>query len=172
MKLRDLCAVAALGLITACETPYRATDTVVVAPDGIQTAFVTQYPTATNVIWSNYDPAVITPIDWEMAGWTTLDNNDYLVTFTMNGDEYFAWYDNTGTWVGTAYVVRDFTTLPTAVSNYITTQYPGYTITTAHREFMTDRKAYEVEIKNENTKVKLLLDENGTVLKQKTKTND
>lgn len=172
MKLRDLCAVAALGLITACETPYQATDTVVIAPDGVQTAFVTQYPAATNVVWTHYDPVVVTPIDWEMAGWTTLDTDDYLVTFYMNGDEHYAWYDSDGNWIGTAYMVRDLTTLPSAISNYINTQYPGYTITSAHREFMTDRRAYEVDLKNDNTKVKLLLDENGTVLKQKTKPND
>ena len=173
MKLKTLIAVAAISLFTACGTPYRATDsTVLVVPDNLQTTFTTQYPGATTVYWSHFDPAVAIPIDWDMTEWSALDANDYVVTFRMNEDDYYAWYDDAGNWVGTAYVVRDYTKLPTAITGAINTQYPGYTISSVHRELQKDRMAYEVEIKNSTTKVKLLLDENGNILKQKTKAND
>ena len=170
MKLRDLFAVAAISLFTACETPYRATDgTIVVAPDGIQTAFIEQYPGATNVTWTYYDPVVVVPVDWELAGWEVMDTDDYLVTFDMDNEDYYAWYDSDGNWIGTAYVVRDHTTMPTAITNLVNNQYPGYSITAVNREFEKDRMAYEVELKNSDTKVKLLVDANGNILKQKTR---
>jgi hypothetical protein len=173
MKLREFIAVAAIGLLASCETPYRATDTtVVVAPTSLQDAFVLQYPTAKTVVWSHYDPAVVMPIDWEMAGWTVMDNNDYVVTFKINEDDYYAWYDDAGNWIGTAYAVRDFTGLPTSITNAANNAYPGYTISSVHREFMKDRMVYEVEMKNSTTKAKLLIDESGNILKQKTKAND
>lgn len=170
MKLRNLFAAAALGLVVSCETPYEATDTaVIMAPDGVHTAFIAQYPTASNVIWTHYDPAVVVPIDWELAGWTVLDAADYAVTFDMDNADYYAWYDEDGTWIGTTYVVRDFSTLPTVVSNAAYNLYPGYTITAVNREFQKDRIAYEIEMKNSDTKVKMLVDANGNVIKQKTK---
>jgi hypothetical protein len=171
MKCRNLIAVAALGLAASCGTPYQATDTttVVVAPDGVRTAFVTQYPTTSNVVWYKYDAAVATPIDWEMAGWSTLDANDYVVRFNMDNDDYYAWYDETGTWVGTAYVVKDYHTLGNTITANAMSEYPGYTITSVQKEFQKDRVAYEIEMKNADTKVKLLVDGNGTILKRKTK---
>src|SRR5688500_14891196 len=108
MKLIDIFAVAAISLFTACQKPSRVKDgTVGVAPDGIQTAFIEQYPDATNVTWTFYDPAVVVPVDWELAGWEVMDTDDYLVTFDMDNEDYYAWYDSDGNWIGTAYVVRD-----------------------------------------------------------------
>lgn len=171
MKLRQIIALAALSFFVACETPYRATDTtVVVAPDGTQTAFVTRYPNATNVVWSHYDQTMVVPVDWELAGWTVLDESDYTVRFRMDNEDYFAFYDENGDWVGTAYVVRDFSTIPVAINTMISTSYPAYTISSVNRQFQAERVAYEVELKSSTQKVKLLVDSNGNILKQKTKT--
>jgi hypothetical protein len=169
MKLKLFIAAAVIAGITACEEPYQATDTVVVAPAGTQTAFTTQYPYARNIVWTNYDANYAIPVDWEFVGWTPMDANDYLVRFDLDNDNYYAWYDDAGNWIGTAYVVRDFTTLPTAVTNAINNQFSGYTISSVNREFQRDRMAYEVEIKNSTTKQKLLIDENGNIIKQKSK---
>jgi hypothetical protein len=172
MKIREIIAVAAIGLIASCDTPYEATDTTMVAPVSIRNSFSAQYPTATNVVWTNYDATIAVPLDWDMAGWTVMDTDDFVVRYNMGTDEYYSWYDSEGNWVGTAYVVTDLNALPTVITNTVNTQFPGYTISSVTREFQTDRMAYEVELKNETTKVKLLLDGNGNILKQKTKAND
>jgi hypothetical protein len=172
MKLRTLILAASVITLASCYEPQKtASDvTVVTAPDGTRTAFVTQYPNATNVVWSSYSDGTMIPIDWDLTGWTALDNKDYLVRFDMDNEPYYAWYDSDGNWIGTAYVMSDYKGLPSAVNTTITTQYPAYTITGVNREFQKDRMAYEVELKNGNTKTKLLVDGNGNIIKSKTKT--
>jgi len=170
MKLKSYLAIAALAMLAACGEPYRATETtVVLAPTTARTSFTTQYPYASNVVWMRYDATQVAPIDWEMAGWTALDENDYLVKFDLDNNNYYAWYDQNGDWVGTAYVVTDFNSLPLAVNTTISRDYPGYTITSVNREFQRDRIAYEIEMKNGDTKVKALIDTYGNVIKVKTK---
>ena len=173
MKIRNLIAVAAMISLAACDTPYRATDVsgTVVVSSSTQRAFYDQYPNATNVVWSSYDPNVVILNDWELAEYGTLDGSDYAVAFDMDNERYYAWYDQDGNWVGSAYVVRDYTTLPSAVHSTIRAQFPSYTITSVNREYKRDRTCYEVVLKRDDSKVVLLLDANGNVLKQKSKTN-
>lgn len=180
MKSKIFLAVAAFAAFAACKPAYKATDTstgttttpsgtTVVVPGNIQTSFTTQYPTATNVVWTNYDAAVAVPIDWEMAGWTTLDPQDYLVRFDMDNENYYAWYDSDGNWIGSVYVMKDVTQLPAAVSTAVNNKYAGYEVTNVNREFQKDRMAYEVELKKDDSKVKLLVDTDGNILKEKMK---
>ncbi len=177
MKFRNLIAVAAIAGLAACSSPYKATDTsttgtttTVTVPATIQTSFTTQYPTAANVVWSKYDAAVTVPIDWEMAGWTTMDENDYLVRFDMDNENYYAWYDSDGNWIGSVYVVKDHSGLPAPVTTAINNKYAGYTITNVNREFQKDRMAYEIEMKKDDQKVKMLVDADGNIIKEKVKT--
>jgi uncharacterized membrane protein YkoI len=185
MKLRNFFIVAIIvAMAASCKPSYKATDrtksttdttvsatdtksTTVTVPPGIQTAFTTQYPTAANVVWSNYDTMVVVPIDWELAGWADLDPDDYLVRFDMDNENYYAWYDSDGNWVGSAYVLKDHTKLPAAVNTVVTTKYAGYSITDINREFQKDRVAYEIEMKKDNSKVKLLVDADGNIIKEK-----
>ncbi len=188
MKFTKILAVAAIAAVASCKPAYKATDTTAgstdstgtagttVAPGATitvtpvtQTAFSTQYPNATNVIWTNYDVATTSPIDWEMAGWTTLDQNDYLVRFDMDNENYYAWYDSDGNWIGSAYVLKDHAQLPPAVSTAVNNKYAGYTIDNVNREFQKDRMAYEIELKKDDSKVKLLIDNDGNILKEKVK---
>lgn len=170
MKLKTFLAAAALTTIVACSEPYKATDTgVVIAPAGTQQAFLTQYPGSTNVVWSYYAPNTVILNDWELLGWRALDANDYAVRFNMDGEDYYAWYDADGTWIGTAYVVKDYNTLPTAIHSTITTNYPGYTIASVNREFQKDRMAYEITLKGTNDKIVMLVDNDGNVIKYKSK---
>src|SRR5687767_13217717 len=119
MKLKTFFAVAVIALLTACSSTYRATDTGVVISTDATRAFEAQYPTATNVVWNNYDPNVVIVNDWELAGWTVIDADDYAVQFDMDGEKYYAWYDTNGEWIGSAVVVSDFTTLPNLVRDAI-----------------------------------------------------
>ncbi len=169
MKLKTFLAVAVIGLFAACSSTYRATDTGFVVSTDASNAFNTQYPTASNIVWSAYDPNVVVLSDWDMSGWTVIDANDYVVQFDMDGEKYYAWYDSNGDWIGSAVVVNDFTTLPDMVRSEIKAKYPGYTISSANKEFHRDRVAYEIVLKDGNTKQVVLMDLNGVVLKSKMK---
>ena len=172
MKVRNFLAVAAtVILFAACETPYRATDVsgTVVVSSGMQRTFYDQYPNATNVVWTSYDPNVVILNDWELAEYGSLDESDYAVAFDMDNERYYAWYDRNGNWVGSAYVVSDYTTLPSAVHSTISAQFPSYTIKSVNREYKRDRVCYEVVLKRDDSKVVLLVDNNGNILKQKSK---
>ena len=169
MKLKTFIAVAVIALFTACSSTYRATDTGVVISTDATRAFELQYPSATNVVWSSYDPDVVILNDWDLAGWTVIDAEDYVVQFDMDNDKYYAWYDTNGEWIGPAIVVSDYTTLPTMVRDAINVKYPGYSISSVNKEFHKDRIAYEVVLRNGDTKQVALIDLNGVVLKSKIK---
>jgi len=176
MKFKLFLAVVAIATFAACKPAYKATDTTkgtttttLVVPAVTRTAFTTQYPTATNVVWTKYDAAIAVPIDWEMAGWTVLDANDYLVRFNLDNENYYAWYDSDGNWIGSVYTMRDHSQLPSVVSTVVNSKYPGYTITDVDREFQKDKMVYEIELKKDGSKVKLLVDGDGNVIKEKVK---
>lgn len=172
MKLKIFIAAAALVIFTACSTSYRATDTGLVITTDARNAFDMQYPNSSNIIWRTYDPdEYIIVNEWDMTGWAPLDENVYIVQFDYNGERHYAWYDRNGEWVGTAVAVSDYTTLPTMVNTTITSQYPAYTITSVNREYHRDRIVYEVSLKKPESKMVLLVDGNGNVIKSKVKTD-
>jgi hypothetical protein len=142
--------------------------TAVVVPATTQTEFQLRYPTATNIEWARYNDVAV-PIDWDLTDWVVLDDNDYVVRYTMDNNNYYSWYDSDGNWIGSSYMLTDYTRLPAPVSSLISSQYGGYTISSVNHETWKDRMAYEVELKNATTKMKLLVDANGNILKQKTK---
>lgn len=136
-------------------------------PATTRTTFETKYPSATNVRWSRYNSEVV-PVEWDLAGWPTLDTSDFYVQFDWEGNNYYAWYDENGNWIGTTYTVTDHSKLPTTVNNAIKSQYPGYTIVEVDHEMDKNRSAWEVELQKGDQKVKILVDENGKVIKKKT----
>ena len=172
MKSRILSLVAAALLLLSCGSSKTTTSTstgnAYAVPPTIQTSFTTQYPTASNVVWGAYDVATV-PIDWELTSWTALTPTDYAVTFNMDGNKYYSWYDANGNWVGSSYAVTNNSSLPAAVNTTITNRYPGYSIDKIHRETWKDHMAYEVKLKSGDNTVKMLIDESGNVLKEKTK---
>jgi hypothetical protein len=141
----------------------------VVVSGSMQQSFYDRYPNATNVVWSSYDPNTVILNDWELAEYGTLDANDYAVAFDMDNERHYAWYDESGNWIGGAYIVRDHAMLPSAVHSTIRSQFPSYTIKSVNKEFKRDRTSYEVVLKRDDSKVTLLVDENGNILKQKSK---
>ena len=174
-RIFSVAMVAAL-VFAACSEPRNTTtisstssNAAYSPPNNLQTVFVAQYPTASNVVWAQYD-ATLVPIDWDLAGWSAIDANDYAVTFVMDGQPYIAWYDSDGTWIGSTYVIDDYTRLPAAVQTTLNTKYAGYAIQKVHREVWKDQLAYEIKLKKtDDDKVKLLIDENGNVVKEKLK---
>jgi len=141
-------------------------------PSAIGAGFSTQFPGATNIRWSAFD-ASTAPVDWELNGWPTLTANDYMVTFDQFGNRYYAWYDANGNWIGSSQAVTNFGTLPGRISDMLRTQYNGYTIESVQREsWKGNNNAYEIKMRNFDNKVKLLVDENGAILKMKEKVDD
>ena len=171
MKLKTFLAVAVIAVFTACSsTRYRASDTGLLISIDAQRAFEAQYPNSMNVVWSTYDPNIVILNDWELSGWTGIDRDDYEVRFDMDGEKYYAWYDQNGEWIGTAYAVNDYNKLPAYIHSTINTSYPGFSITSVNREFQKDNRiVYEVVLKNSTTKTVLLMDADGNVIKSKTK---
>ncbi len=138
-------------------------------PAGTQTIFSTQYPNATGVVWSNYDSLATYPIDWELSGWAPMNSTGYVVQFNMDNDNYYGWYDSEGNWIGSSYSLKDHSKLPAAVHTAISSKYSDYTITDINTELQKDKTAYEIEMKKDNSKVKLLVSADGNILKEKVK---
>lgn len=177
MKEKILGLAALTVVLLSCGSPQTTTSTTsttaheahAIVPAGINTTFMAQYPTATNVVWSPYEQVAI-PIDWDLTGWATMDAGDYVARFDMDGQKYYAWYDANGDWIGTAVSFSDPSALPQAVKDVLNTKYSGYNVESIQRETEKNRTAYEIKLKrNDDDKVKLLIDENGAILKEKLK---
>jgi len=173
MKLKILSLVAAAGLFLAsCGTTYNTTSDNaaynVNVPTNIRSSFAIAYPDATAVVWNAYDMNNV-PIDWELAGWNTLGSDAYAVTFNMGNDQYYGWYDANGNLIGTATVVTDYTKVPYVVTNTLHDKYTGYTIDWIGREIVGSKTNYEVKLSQGDTKIKLLVDSNGNVIREKVK---
>ena len=170
MKLKFISLLAAFVLVVSCHSYKTSTSSNMAysVPDATRTAFLTQYPAAINATWSPYDEAVF-PIDWELSGWPALDKSDYAVRFNLDNEDYYAWYDANGNWIGTTYLITDYKTLPVAVSTMITNDYPNYSLYTVNRVMQKDRMAYQIQLKNGDARIKMLVDENGNIIKKKEK---
>jgi hypothetical protein len=176
MKTRDLIVAAGVVVLaSSCGSTTTTTSATsesaraaVVSPPMTQTEFLLKYPTATNIEWSRYDQVPVI-VDWELTGWPDLTPNDYVVAYTMDGRRYYGYYDVNGEWVGSTYVVSDFASLPSGIRNLLTSKYPGFTMTSVNTVIWKDHDAYQIELKNETNKVKMLVDMNGNILKEKTK---
>jgi hypothetical protein len=135
-------------------------------PQATRTSFETKYPQASNVRWVKYDPSVykttLEPSDVRY----NLDANDYEVRFNFDNTDYVAWYDD-GAWIYSTTRVGDHSALPIAVNNRIKNDFPDYKIVEVDKENDKDRLMYEVELEKGSDKLKLLIAENGEVIKKK-----
>jgi hypothetical protein len=173
MKLKILSLVAAAGIFLAsCGTTYESTSDNaaynVNVPTHIRSSFAIAYPDAIAVVWNAYDINNV-PIDWELTGWNTLGSDAYAVTFNMGSDQYYAWYDANGNLVGTATVVSDYTKVPYVVTSMLRDKYKDYTIDWIGREIVGSTTNYEVKLSQGDNKIKLLVDKDGNVIKEKMK---
>lgn len=182
---KQILAVIAVSVLFACSTRHTTSTTMsdngttsttttsshaaFAVPSNIQTTFTTQYPNATEAAWEPYNVDLV-PIDWDLTDWAVLTPKDYEVTYSMNGNKYFSWYDANGNWIGTSYMITDYNNnLPLAVNQAISNSYSGYTIDKAGQVSWKDHTAYDIKLKNGDNKAKLLIDANGTIIRQKDK---
>lgn len=145
-------------------TPQMEDNTSVAVPETIRADFQSKYPTATNVSWRKYEP--VHTLEWDWTGWPVLDTGDYAVSYTWDGTQYWAWYDDNNNWIGTVSTVTDHVSLPAAVNKAVQDAFPGYTIESIDRENDKDRTAYEIELNKGEDKAKMLIAEDGKVLKK------
>jgi len=163
--------VAAAGIFLAsCGTTYQSTSDNaaynVTVPTNIRSNFAIAYPDATSVVWNTYDVNNV-PIDWELAGWNTLGSDAYTVTFNMGNDQYYGWYDAKGNLIGTATAITDYTRMPGVVTSMLHDKYAAYTIDWVGREIVGSKTNYEVKLSQGDKKIKLLVDSQGNVVKEK-----
>ena len=168
------CNDASTGSDAAKDTTTTVTTTdntkVVEVPATTKTSFETKYPNATNVKWSRYEPTdktTMDPSDWNY----NLDENDYYVTFNWDNADYYAYYDD-GNWVRATTVIKDHSKLPASVNATLRKEFPDFTIVEVDKEHDKDRTVYEVDLEKGSDKMKVTLDENGTIVKKKGKIND
>jgi hypothetical protein len=170
MNLRFIFLIAITSLLLSCSTSNNSTSSNAAydAPVSIKAVFNSQYPKAYHASWSAYDVNSPTILDWELADWPQLQAGDYIVRFSLDTFNYYAWYNTDGGWIGSAYVINSPNALPDAVNNTVKAQFGAYSFDGAVREFWQDKEAYEIKLKNgEANKIKLLIDANGNILKQK-----
>ncbi|GAA4341206.1 PepSY-like domain-containing protein [Flaviaesturariibacter amylovorans] len=175
MKLQLLSLAAGLMLMASCGTTRTTTVSSSsanaaygTAPGTVTTIFYDQYPGASNITWQAFDPTTAA-VDWELVGWPTLTASDYAVTFDHEGNRSTAWYDANGNWIGTTYEIANMGNVPGRIGNTLRTQYSNYTVESVQRDTWKGNSAYEVKLRNGDRKVKLLIDENGNIMKSKEK---
>ncbi|MBC7946575.1 MAG: PepSY-like domain-containing protein [Chitinophagaceae bacterium] len=157
------------GTTNSTSTETQTTKRTVVVPEATRTSFAAKYPQAADVSWSYHYDTDNMPIDWELAGWPTLDTSYYVATFDQGSDDYWVWYDDNGDWFATVTEVSDHASLPAAVNKTVKSQFAGYTIVSIDKENDKNRTAYEIQMENGEDKMKALIAENGQVLKKKGK---
>ena len=141
-------------------------------PEATRTSFEAKYPQASDITWNYHEPVIAAPIEWDWTDWPVIDSNDYVANFKVNDDDYWVWYNDSGDWIGTVSEVNDYSALPAPVSNVIKSQYPQFKITSVDKENDKNHTAYEIKMENGEDKVKMLIAENGQVIKKKGKIDD
>ena len=139
--------------------------TTVVVPEKTKKSFETKYPKASNTVWTTYQP--IETIEWTWYEWPSMDTSDYMVTYNLDGSNYWTWYDDQGEWIRTVTNISDFTTLPAAVTKTLNSQFDGFTIKNVDKENDKNTKAYEIDLEKGTDKMKVLVSESGMVMKKK-----
>lgn len=151
---------------TTTNTMDNTTTRKVEVPSTTHTAFEAKFPQAANIRWEYYRPDM-SSVDWDWSGWPSMDTTDYVANFNWEGNDYSAWYDQDGNWIGTTSRISDNNSLPAPVNTAIKNKYSAYTIVSVDKENDKNRTAYEIQLENGNDKMKLLIDEKGNIMKKK-----
>lgn len=137
------------------------------APAAIEPVFTKQYPGASDAQWSAYDSLAAVPIDMRLTGWKKMSNEDHMVKFNYKDKPYYAWYDSQGKWIGSTTTLDDVNELPaavkTALNNAIKTRYAGYVVSQVNLETQPGKKAYEVELSKDESKVRMMVTSAGKI---------
>lgn len=114
-------------------------------PPGVQSAFTQKFPDATRVKWDKENDA-----EWEAE-------------FILNGVEYSANFDNSGTWMETEHEISA-SDIPEAIKSTLDKAYPDYNIEVSEISETADGKVFEFSLKSGTKKVSVSIDSNGIVM--------
>lgn len=139
--------------------------TIEVAPV-VQTKFIEKYPTASNVQWMRYEDVPVTDKDWALSDWAPYDTMNYAARYTIDSTSYWSWYTPQGDWISTESTIHS-SEVPAAVNKTLQSQFADYAITFVNKENYKNRTAYKIKMENGDDKMKVVIDENGKIMKQK-----
>lgn len=103
--------------------------------------------------------------------WENEDNNLWEVEFKIANIEYDASFSINGEWLETETEIK-VKELPENIKQKIASDFSDFEIEEAEKIETPKYKGFEVEIEKEETKIILVFDENGTILKNTTETQD
>ena len=134
-------------------------------PERVTTDFEKNYPRASDANWAKYrvPPDVI---DWEFTGWPAWDTSYYTVSFYEDGYNRWMFYSPEGDWLYSVFPIR-IEDVPASVNSTINREFPGYTIESVNKENDKNKSAYEIKMIKGEEKIKVLIDEQGNVMKRK-----
>lgn len=117
-------------------------------PAGIASAFTQKFPKASKVEWGKE-----TETEWEAE-------------FKMDGREYSANYDNSGTWMETEYEITA-KEVPTVVKTTLDKEFSGYKIEESAISETKDGKVFEFVLEKDKTGMEASISPDGKVLSKK-----
>ena len=112
-------------------------------PEKVLTSFEKMFPAATEV-------------EWEME-----NEDEWEAEFEMDGKEGSACFTIGGEWVETEYEVE---TLPETIETIVNETYPGFEIDEIEIVEMPDFSGYEIELKNGEDEMEILVNQEGEIL--------
>ena len=116
-------------------------------PSEVKNAFSQKFPEATKVKWDKENAT-----EWEAE-------------FILNGVEYSANYDKSGTWMETEYKIAS-SELPAAVQAALEEQFGEYELDLAEVTETAEGKLFELGLKKGKEEMEISIDMNGKVLKK------
>ena len=124
------------------------------APEAIQAAFKAKFPTV------------------QKARWDMENEQEWEAEFKMNGKEMTANFKADGSWMETETEMKA-ADLPQAIKDALSAQFSGYkTEEAAMVETPGQAAAYEVELEMGETTIEALFSADGTLIKQKTESEE
>jgi len=123
-------------------------------PQKVKEAFAKKFPMAKKIKWDKENST-----EWE-------------VEFKMHKVAYSANFLENGTWKETEHKIK-VKEIPNVVKTALMTAFPGYDIEAAEISETQEGKVYEIEIEKGETKMEVVLDPSGTIVKKEVlKEND
>lgn len=116
-------------------------------PQKVKDAFEAKFPHAKSVKWEQEEKG-----EWEAE-------------FKMQGVEFSANFNEDGTWMETEHELENGD-LPKAVADRLNTDFSGFEIEEAEMVEREEGVFYEVELEKGKTETKLLVDDNGNVVRK------
>ncbi len=116
-------------------------------PENVLSAFSQKFTAATEIKWSRENEK-----EWEAE-------------FRMQGKEYSANFDNSGTWMETEYAINE-EEIPARVKTTLENEFPGYKIEASEISETDGGKMNEFELKKEGALIEVSIDLNGKVVKK------